>query len=118
MGNGYILIWGYSLVSICTALAIDCLICNKLAPRFFNAPAMRYLGKISYGVYVFHWPVQNGLRMALPQSSLLVQLPLQLIITFSLAAASYAFWEKPFLKKRDVWFRPKPQAQLETTVST
>jgi peptidoglycan/LPS O-acetylase OafA/YrhL len=116
MGPGYVLIWGYSFVNVCTALAIDCLICNKLAPRFFNAAVMRYLGKISYGVYVFHWPVQNGLRLALPHSGLLVQLSLQLVITFSLAAASYTFWEKPFLSKRDTWFRSKQNVHLQAAV--
>jgi peptidoglycan/LPS O-acetylase OafA/YrhL len=114
MGPGYVLIWGYTLVNICSALMIDCLVARKLAPALFDARVLRYIGKISYGIYVFHWPVQTAIEHGLPGSSLIVRLTLQMAITTALAAASFAWWEKPFLVKKELWFpahgNPPPKA--------
>lgn len=119
MGPGYVLIWGYSLVNMTSALLIDCLVVRKLAPGFFDLPALRYIGKISYGIYVFHWPVQTAIEQLLPTSPLIVRLTMHTAITMALAATSFALWETPFLAKKDVWFplRRKPSAPLASQPS-
>jgi peptidoglycan/LPS O-acetylase OafA/YrhL len=104
MGPGYVLIWGYSLVNLSAALAIDCLVFRKLAHGFFDARPLQYLGKISYGLYVFHMPVQATLEHVLPASGLVIQLVLQIVITIAIADLSYRCWEKPFLSMKDRWF--------------
>ncbi len=104
LGPAYVLIWGYSLVNLCAALLIDCLVFGKLAPGFFDSRPMRYLGKISYGLYIFHLPVQAFLQRALPALGMAAQLALQVSITVAVAAASYRFWEQPFLALKERWF--------------
>jgi peptidoglycan/LPS O-acetylase OafA/YrhL len=113
LGPAYLLIWGYSLVNVCAALTIDCLALRKLAPRFFDSAPMRHVGKISYGVYVLHMPVQSILEHALPTAGRVVRLFLQIPITIALAELSYRAWEGPFLARKDRWFsnrRPAPSA--------
>lgn len=104
MGPGYILLWGYSLINLCAALTVDCLAFRKLAPIFFDSAPMQYLGKISYGLYVFHLPVQIALERAIPQAPLYVRLVAQIALTIAIAGLSYKFWEKPFLAMKDRWF--------------
>jgi peptidoglycan/LPS O-acetylase OafA/YrhL len=65
----------------------------------------RYLGKISYGLYVFHMPCLLGLaiisaRLHLRQSVLAAPI-LGLPITIAIAAASYRFFESPFLRIKE-----------------
>jgi peptidoglycan/LPS O-acetylase OafA/YrhL len=112
MGPGYVLIWGYSLVNLVAALLIDCLVFGKLAPGFFDSPPMRYLGRISYGLYVFHLPVQTVLEHARPSLGLAARLGLQVIITVAVSALSYRFWEQPFLARKERWF-PRPSSALD-----
>jgi peptidoglycan/LPS O-acetylase OafA/YrhL len=70
-------------------------------PRFFIRRELVYLGRISYGLYVFH-----GLYLVLSKHLLrdgaphlhYLWLPIAFIFTIGTAALSYQFLEKPFLK--------------------
>jgi len=70
--------------------------------RLLSCRAMVYVGKISYGLYVFHHPVQEALNeiifprlgWQLPQSSLATFF-LYSFVTFLLAAASWHIVERP-----------------------
>ncbi|HVC45891.1 MAG TPA: acyltransferase [Terracidiphilus sp.] len=63
-----------------------------------------YLGRISYGLYVFHALAIHFVflvtprRLALPFPSFLLQAPIALALCILLASASYRWLETPFLK--------------------
>ncbi|HEY0468410.1 MAG TPA: acyltransferase [Polyangiaceae bacterium] len=101
-GHGYL--WGYTLINFTSVLLIDCLVRQRLAPSFFDSRPLRYLGKISYGLYVFHYPVLSVLKKVVPRAPLLTQVLLEAGLTLLLATLSYYLWEKRFLVKKDRWF--------------
>lgn len=74
---------------------------------------LQYLGKISYATYLFHWPVANVLTGVLAFLGLqrfddgLIRLILIYVLTFSAAALSWHFFEKPLFLLKDRLF-PNP----------
>src|SRR6185436_14575327 len=56
MRAGYAFVWGYSLINICAVLLITCLANRRFFPALFEWRPLAYLGKISYGLYVLHYP--------------------------------------------------------------
>jgi peptidoglycan/LPS O-acetylase OafA/YrhL len=103
-GPGGTVVWGFSLLSVMAALLIQCLAEGRLAPGFFDLRVLRYLGTITYGLYVFHFPVQWGIDGLMPQQPVVVRLLLECALTVALAAASFHLWERPFLVLKDRWF--------------
>jgi peptidoglycan/LPS O-acetylase OafA/YrhL len=61
---------------------------------------IRYVGRISYGIYLYHWPVYlwlDGARTGLDGTALLF---VRLAVTFALAVASFHFVEWPIRMSR------------------
>lgn len=112
-GHGYI--WAYSLLNLCAALTIDCVVHRRLLPGFFESRVMSYIGKISYGVYVFHYPFQSFILKALPNAPVALALVVQITLTLGAASLSFYLWETPFLRKKDVWFKPGRAAKEPPT---
>jgi hypothetical protein len=62
--------------------------------------AIRWIGRVSYGAYLFHWPVYLWLS---PERTSLEQWPLfglRVLVTFALAGISYNFLEAPIRRGR------------------
>ncbi|NYJ74817.1 acyltransferase family protein [Allobranchiibius huperziae] len=57
-----------------------------------------YLGRISYGLYLWHWPVLLWLQRAHPGIGTAPTLLFGMSLTLALAAASYRFIERPVLR--------------------
>lgn len=85
---------------------------------FFMRRSIQYIGRISYGIYIYHLPVQwmitskasgwlNGLPWFIPPSAVL------LVATIALAALSWHFFESPInrLKRRFPYRGPKADAK-------
>ena len=76
---------------------------ESLAVRALKVAPLAYIGRISYGVYVFHIPVRQILefaveRMHLPALPLLLSFFLVSTITVAIAAASYKWFELPLMR--------------------
>ncbi len=94
-----------------TAIASACLLIGALrqdaVARFLSRPELRYLGKISYGLYAIHLVVISAVRRLVektpipdalaPAATLLLALPAAIV----LASVSYRYLETPFLRLKD-----------------
>ncbi len=79
---------------------------NNILKRFFSLGCFRGIGKVSYGVYIFHSPVmmiivrQIDLDMGYWKGHLILLLS-GTVISFVLASISYRYFEKPILRLKD-----------------
>lgn len=94
---------GYLLVLAATVLLLRGFLGST--PPSWMRP-MIYLGKISYGLYVFHWIVIDLVSLLLSRQytahvAVLIGAPVSLAITILVAAASYKFYESPFLRLKE-----------------
>jgi len=102
-------VWGYSYLNYLFALLIYLVVREKMFVRFLDTKFMRYIGKISYGLYIYHyatiWFVMRirdfGLQESIAKPLTLV---ISAIVTFTLAHLSYKYLEKPILDLKDRFF--------------
>lgn len=117
----------YPVGSLCGLLIIMSLYNLKAVPWdnvFMKAWA--YLGRISYGLYVFHalavawvlhqahaWGFYSGETTEMFTKGKLVMFASAFVLTILLAWASYTFWETPFLKlkKKFTYIPSSPQPE-------
>ena len=102
------LTWGLSFVDLLSA----CMIILALEPRsvifrIFNLRPLRWLGRISYGAYVYHdilHPIlsrfidQFGFKHA-ERAAIVIGLSLTLVLSW----ASFRWFESPFIRLKDRW---------------
>lgn len=110
----------YPLIGIGMSLILFAIMQGSLGPItvLFKNKLFRYLGKISYGLYVYHvacGPLAFEITNAfISQSSLFVypaaRLIIRLIVTILVSTLSYEILEKPFLrlKERFTFIRSRP----------
>lgn len=87
---------GFALLSLAVACVVACVAhpASRIAPLLGNR-AMRWVGARSYGIYLWHFPVialstPNGGAGPHP-----LRTPLQIVVSFCLAALSWQFLEDP-----------------------
>jgi peptidoglycan/LPS O-acetylase OafA/YrhL len=112
---------GWPLVAAaCGAILLAVLGDRGIVGRLLASRVLVYLGRISYGLYVYH---QVGLLVAgrafpghaSSAKAWAAHFVLGLAMTIALAAASYAWLEKPFLRLKERRFtivRSRPDAAL------
>lgn len=112
LDHAYQFIWGYSLLNYFFALTICMVAKEKFFLRFLDSQPMQYLGKISYGLYVYHAPLiwfagrVRDLGLSEPVAKALAA-SIAFIATLLVASASYALMEKPILNLKDRFFSLK-----------
>jgi peptidoglycan/LPS O-acetylase OafA/YrhL len=108
MPHAYQFLWGYSLLNVGFALLIQRVARLSFGAALLEWRPVRYLGRISYGLYIVHYPVIFLLQASLfvwgwaPDS---VAVPfLAFGFSVALAAASYRYVEAPLLARKDRLF--------------
>jgi peptidoglycan/LPS O-acetylase OafA/YrhL len=80
--------------------------------RPLEHPWMRYLGKISYGLYVYHYAILWLLTEVIFQDmGMLTGALIALLLTILTASVSFYLIEKPITDLKDRWFPFKPAAK-------
>jgi peptidoglycan/LPS O-acetylase OafA/YrhL len=115
IANGYKQVWGYSLLNYFFAVTIYAVAREGLFNRFLELGWMKYLGKISYGLYVYHFVliyfagrINDFLPLSYEQNQLVSAIP-AFAITLLVAALSYKYIEQPILNLKDKYFPSSPR---------
>jgi peptidoglycan/LPS O-acetylase OafA/YrhL len=92
----------------CIALILSTL-GMQMTPGTLLVRTFAYLGRISYGLYVFHWMfiASLGVPLAHEPFARVSRAVAALIVTIATAAGSYHFLEKPFLQWKEKFARIK-----------
>ncbi len=101
-------IWGYSLIDLWAASLLLVACRSTAVSRWLSAAPLLYLGRISYGMYVFHPIVQRTVAEAIGVQHGLANLAAflgYLTLVILIASASYRWCETPFLRLKDRRFR-------------
>ena len=97
---------GIAFVGLLTAVVIAATTASAAGPAawILERRPLRGLGRISYGVYLWHWPVLIFVTAGRAGVSGIPLMVLQLAITLGLALASFVLVERPVLAG---WPRPR-----------
>jgi peptidoglycan/LPS O-acetylase OafA/YrhL len=101
--HAYLYHGGYSIVEICNALLLASLIWSPppLLAEALQARPLRWLGRISYGTYLWHWPIAWFLRTRLASEHPRITTVLIVICGVAAGALSYYVIEQPFLRLKE-----------------
>ncbi|MGZ4728661.1 MAG: acyltransferase family protein [Acidimicrobiales bacterium] len=102
---------GLVAAALLSALALVGAVVDGPLARALGVAPLRAIGRISYAVYLFHWPILMAFREARIDAWYVA--PVTLAATFGLAALSMAVLEAPIRSRRVVLGVPK---QLVTAV--
>jgi peptidoglycan/LPS O-acetylase OafA/YrhL len=118
LSYGYAFIWGYSLLNYFFAILIYGVAQEAWLTLFLEWRPLRYLGKISYGLYVYHFPIVwfSGCIADLGVAPPVLQ-PLSALIALSatilIASISFHFIERPIINLKDRFFPLHPTDRRE-----
>ena len=108
------MLWGMTVVECVTVVLLLALLQHHGAVyEMLSARVLVVLGRLSYGIYLWHYPVVRYLRADLPWPAVVV---LGLAISTALAALSYYTVERWALRRRDA--RPKDQNRPRPAVAS
>jgi peptidoglycan/LPS O-acetylase OafA/YrhL len=93
---------------------------TPIVNRVLSLPWLVFIGKISYSLYLWHWPLIIFARYVAIRPLAPLQITLLLLATLLISVLSWHFIEMPFRGKRIVWNRGifLPAAGIMTIVAT
>ena len=96
--NGFFYLVGFALVGLCSSVLIYTSVVCPLPPlaRALAFRPLRWIGGISYGLYLWHWPIIRIVAgWELPQVATIAA---EYSISFAIATVSYYSMEQPILR--------------------
>ncbi|SEC88346.1 Peptidoglycan/LPS O-acetylase OafA/YrhL, contains acyltransferase and SGNH-hydrolase domains [Tenacibaculum sp. MAR_2009_124] len=94
----------YPLVGLSTTFILFSVLDSKLFRVFFSMKTLVFLGKRSYGLYLYHyignwigWQLVSYLKIE-DTSALIISFTCSFVVTIAISVLSYRFIETPFLK--------------------
>jgi peptidoglycan/LPS O-acetylase OafA/YrhL len=72
---------------------------KSLAGRFLSLPPLVFIGKISYSLYLWHWPLIIFIKYYMIRQMTSVELGIAIVATLIISALSWRFVETPFRSK-------------------
>ena len=116
--------WGLSFADVFFAcLIVIAIERGSLAFRVFNLRPLRWLGRMTYGAYVFHEIFHKEfIRLGLyfPAHAILATAVIAFVFTCVISWASFRWYESRFIALKDRWTKlpVKPQNSLNYTFAT
>lgn len=80
---------------------------ESMVARFLRLPAMRFVGKISYSLYLWHWPIVVFYGYWIIREFQFADKLVMALITFLIGWFSWRFLETPFRLHAQHEYRPK-----------
>jgi peptidoglycan/LPS O-acetylase OafA/YrhL len=97
-------VWGYTLLDAVATIGIVCALQRVPMFRLLESRALVGLGRISYGVYVFHVPALLLLQAAILRNAIPLSSPavfgIYVVSTVSISMLSFRYFERPFLRMK------------------
>jgi peptidoglycan/LPS O-acetylase OafA/YrhL len=108
LNHGYMFRAGFTLMALASGVLIAAAVCCPPRPLrwVLEFGPLRWLGRISYGLYLWHWPIFCYIGLEVKAALWLLVL-LQLAAALAAATASYYWLERPFLRLKDRLGRPR-----------
>jgi peptidoglycan/LPS O-acetylase OafA/YrhL len=103
-------IWGFTAIALASAVLVAGaanISDGQMSHALLSSRPLVWLGQISYGMYLWHFPILVGVADRLELQGV-TRLAFTLGATIVLATISYLFVEVPFLKKRTLPVAPVP----------
>ena len=112
--SGVLYTGGFSLVVLAVGAILLMLSVSPVgwALRFLSLRPLAWVGRISYGLYLWHWPVR-GLVFHDSLHPSIKQIGVAIILSFAAASFSFYFVEKPFLALKTRFSRAEAKAPYQ-----
>ena len=118
--SNYQYIWRYTILNFWSAYLIVNLLSGNFVTRILSNRFLVYTGKLSYGIYVFHYPLVGlaillGAELSSVSPKGLGAFAIYLSAVYLAAAVSFRFFESKFIAWKDLKFtKPKQTSALES----